>query len=130
MTAPANSHTATSGGLRSARGWIMLCADDYAMTEGVTRSILELASAARLSATSAMTTSRHWPDAAEKLARARDRVSTGLHVNLTLGPPLGPLPRLAPGGKLPTIGDITAQAIGGKLDTTELRAEIAAISLA
>ena len=44
-----------------------LCADDYAMTPGVSRGILEALDAGALSATSVMTTSETWPDAAAAL---------------------------------------------------------------
>ena len=52
------------GGLES---MIILCADDYALTEGVSRAIGELAAAQRLSATSVLVTSAHWPAAAPRL---------------------------------------------------------------
>ena len=49
---------------------IILCADDYALTEGVSRAIGELAAARRLSATSVLVTSAHWPAGAPRLSRA------------------------------------------------------------
>ena len=64
---------------------LILCADDYAMTEGVSQAIEALAEARRISATSAMVTTPHWPTHARRLARLRDRVAIGLHLNLTLG---------------------------------------------
>ena len=65
------------------------------MTEGISRAIGELAAAQRLSATSVMVTSPHWPATAPRLAVHRGHLSIGLHLNLTLGRPLGPMPRLA-----------------------------------
>jgi len=103
---------------------IVLCADDYAMTAGISRSILELAADRKLSATSAMVTSPHWVTAAGDVAKLRAQISVGLHLNLTLGDPLGDMPSLAPTGTLPAIGDVTAKAIGGKLDRAEIEAEI------
>ena len=47
---------------------LILCADDYALTEGVSRAIGELAAARRLSATSVMVTTPHWPAAAPRCA--------------------------------------------------------------
>ena len=82
---------------------IILCADDYAMTEGISRAIGELAAAQRLSATSVMVTSPHWPATAPRLAAHRGHLSIGLHLNLTLGRPLGPMPRLAASGTLPSL---------------------------
>jgi predicted glycoside hydrolase/deacetylase ChbG (UPF0249 family) len=103
---------------------IILCADDYAMTEGVSRAIGELAAARRLSATSVMTTSAHWPRMAPRLLVHRGHLSIGLHLNLTLGRPLGQMPRLAPLGTLPPLGSLTAWALGGVLDAEEIGAEI------
>ena len=82
---------------------IILCADDYAMTEGVSRAIGELAAARRLSATSVHGRPRaHWPAMAPAAAACTAaHLAIGLHLNLTLGAPLGPMPRLAPGGELP-----------------------------
>lgn len=103
---------------------IVLCADDFAMTNGVSRAIIELAEAGRLSATSAMTTSRHWPSHATWLARARDKIAAGLHLNLTLGSPLGPMPAFAPGGRFPSISQVTARALTGRIAMAEVGAEI------
>jgi len=109
---------------RGRRGGVLLCADDFAMTNGVSRAVIELAEAGRLSATSAMTNMAHWPSHATWIARARHQVSVGLHLNLTLGHPLGAMPKLAPDRRLPPIGQVTALAIRGGLDTAEIAAEI------
>jgi predicted glycoside hydrolase/deacetylase ChbG (UPF0249 family) len=103
---------------------IILCADDYALTEGVSRAIGELAAARRLSATSVLVTTRHWPAAAARLAVHRGRLSVGLHLDLTLGRPLGPMPRLAPGGTFPARNALLARALLGLLDTAEIQDEI------
>jgi predicted glycoside hydrolase/deacetylase ChbG (UPF0249 family) len=68
---------------------LILCADDYALTEGVSRAIGELAAARRLSATSAMVTTPHWPAMAPRLAVHRGHLAVGVHLNLTLGAPAG-----------------------------------------
>lgn len=102
---------------------VLLIADDYAMTAGISEAILVLASAGRLSGTSAMTNTRHWPAMAAKLAAARGNIATGVHLNLTLGRPLGSMPRFAPDGVLPSIGDVTARAVTGRLDRSEIEAE-------
>src|SRR5882672_7180961 len=95
---------------------IILCADDYALTEGISRAIGELAAAQRLSATSVLVTSAHWPASAPRLSVHRRHLSVGLHLDLTLGTPLGPMPRLAPAGKFP--------ALLGLLDVEEIKAEL------
>ena len=103
---------------------IILCADDYAMTEGVSRAIGELAAARRLSATSVLSTSPHWPRLAPRLLVHRGHLSIGLHVNLTLGQPLGHMPRLAPQGTFPPLSSLTIWALGGVLNVDEIRAEV------
>jgi chitin disaccharide deacetylase len=113
-----------SPGRRSTTTGVLLCADDYAMTNGISRAIIELAEAGRLSATSAMTTSAHWPSHATWLARVRGQIATGLHLNLTLGQPLGPMPGLTFNRQFPPIADLTARSLSGRLDRAEIAAEI------
>ena len=103
---------------------IILCADDYALTEGVSRAIGELAAARRLSATSAMVTTPHWPAMAQRLIVHRAHLAVGLHLNLTLGGPLGSMPRLAPAGKFPSFYRLFARAFRYGLEGAEVRAEI------
>ena len=105
-------------------GPVILCADDYGMAAGVSRGILELATASRICALSAMVTFERWPQDAGKLAEVRDRVAIGLHLNLTVGRPLGPMPRLAPHGTLPPIGALTRLSLQRQIDPGEIRAEV------
>ncbi|HVB89947.1 MAG TPA: ChbG/HpnK family deacetylase, partial [Beijerinckiaceae bacterium] len=79
----------------------------------------------RLSATSAMTTRPGWPGAARALAGMDRRVCVGLHLDLTLGPPLGSMPSFAPAGAFPTIGRVVASALRRTLPLEEIRQEIA-----
>jgi predicted glycoside hydrolase/deacetylase ChbG (UPF0249 family) len=99
-----------------------LCADDYAMTRGVSRGIIEALDAGSLTATSVMTTSPWWPDSAGDLRRFEAQADIGLHLNLTLGAPLGPMPRFAPDGKLPAIGTLLRPR--QNLPVDEIAAEI------
>jgi predicted glycoside hydrolase/deacetylase ChbG (UPF0249 family) len=103
---------------------IILCADDYALTEGVSRAIGELAAARRLSATSALTTSPHWPAMAQRLVVHRGRIAVGLHLNLTLGAPLGAMPGFAPAGVFPKRNTVIARALLGGIQSREINAEI------
>ena len=103
---------------------IILCADDYALSEGVSRAVGELAAARRLSATSVLVTTRHWPAAAARLAVHRGRLSVGLHLNLTLGHPLGHMPGLARAGTFPGRNALLARALLGLLGTAEIQGEI------
>jgi predicted glycoside hydrolase/deacetylase ChbG (UPF0249 family) len=103
---------------------IILCADDYALTEGVSRAVGELAAARRISATSALVTTSHWPGMAPRLGVHRGRIAIGLHLNLTLGSPLGPMPRLAPKGAFPGRNELLARALLRLVDAEEIGAEI------
>jgi predicted glycoside hydrolase/deacetylase ChbG (UPF0249 family) len=126
MTAPSERAGSRPGPRppQAAPSAIILCADDYAMTEGVSRAIGELAAAQRLSATSVMVTSPHWPAGAPRLAVHRGHLGIGLHLNLTLGHPLGPMPRLAPSGALPSLERLMAWSCFPLLVQAEVRAEI------
>ena len=106
------------------RSTIILCADDYALSGGVSRGIEELAAARRLSATSALVTLDRWPADAAALRPLRGHLSIGLHFNLTLGRPLGPMPKLAPSGASPTLGRLATRALLHALDMSEIKAEI------
>jgi len=103
---------------------VLLCADDFAMTNGVSQSIVELAEAGRLSAVSAFTTTAHWPSHATWIARMRGKVAVGLHFNLTLGSPLAAMPNLAPGATFPTINQLTARSLRGAINLHEIAAEV------
>jgi hypothetical protein len=103
---------------------VVLCADDYGLTEGVSRGILELAEVGRISATSAMVTMPDWPRLAPALRPFRGRIGVGLHLNFTTAAPLGALPRLAPEGRLPALAGLLRAALTGGLNPQEIRAEI------
>ena len=104
---------------------ISLCADDFGLSPGVNRGVLEALAAGRLSATSVMTTRPSWPKGASTLRRIAARADIGLHVNLTLGAPLSFMPRFAPSGHLPDIGRLLRGAHKGDLPELEIRREIA-----
>ena len=103
---------------------VILCADDYALSAGVARAVGELSAARRLSATSVLVTTAHWPGLAPRLSVHRGHLAIGLHFNLTLGAPLGPMRKLAPSGRLPSLSKLLAGAFVGLVDRTEIRAEL------
>src|SRR5262245_19127330 len=103
---------------------VILCADDYALSFGVARAIGELSAARRLSATRVLVTSAHWPGLAPRLSIHRGHLALGLHFNLTLGAPLGPMPRLAPTGRLPSLAKLVGTSLLGLVDRTELEDEL------
>ncbi len=102
----------------------VLCADDYALSPGVDSGIRDALAAGALTATGAMTTRPGWPQAARALAELRVEADVGLHFNLTLGAPLGPMPGLAPEGALPGVGAVIARALRGALPRDEIAAEL------
>lgn len=103
---------------------VVLCADDYGINSGVSRAVVELAEAGRISATSAITASAAWPRAAPALASLRGRIGVGLHVTLTGLAPLGSMPGFAPAGRFPTVGRVISAALAGLLPLDEIAAEI------
>ena len=105
---------------------ITICADDYAIAPGVSRAIRDLAGAGRISATSCMTATRWWE--ADGAAIRDAPIDLGLHLVLTDGPPLGPMPTLAPNGRLPSFPALLRAAWFGRLGAPavvdELRDEL------
>jgi predicted glycoside hydrolase/deacetylase ChbG (UPF0249 family) len=103
---------------------LVLCADDYALTPGVSRSIRELIAARRISATSVMTVSPVWPAEAAALRAISGDADIGLHVTLTDQVPLGVLTAFAPKGRFPSRAETYGAALLRRLPMDEVRAEI------
>lgn len=106
-----------------AKGFI-LCADDFAMTDGVSRAILDLLGRGKLTATGAMTNRPHWRRLAPELAAFAGRADLGLHLNLTCAGPLSPMPRLAPAGTLPGLKEVARAAVASATARAEIASEI------
>ncbi len=104
---------------------IGLCADDYGLSPGVSRSIRELAAAGRITAASAMTVFPDWPEAAAGIRDLAGTVDLGLHLVLTDAPSLTRAEALAPGGRFPPLPRLLARAQAGRLPRAALAAEIA-----
>ncbi len=102
---------------------IAICADDYAISPGVSAAIRELAGEGRISATSAMTASRFWPEEGPRLAPFAARIDLGLHFALTDQLALAPLPGLAPARRLPSLLRLVFAAYVGRLSASEVAAE-------
>ncbi|WP_051953001.1 ChbG/HpnK family deacetylase [Methylocapsa aurea] len=101
-----------------------LCADDFALSPGVSRGILEALAAGRLSATSVMTTRPSWREGARDLRAFKAKADIGLHLNLTLGDPLSAMPNFAASGHLPEINRVLKGARNHDLPEAEIRREI------
>jgi chitin disaccharide deacetylase len=103
---------------------IALCADDYGLSHGVSLGILQALDAGRLTAVSALVNGPRWPAMGRELLRHSANADVGLHFNLTLGRPLGPMPVFAPKGSFPPVSNVIRMALRGKLPIEEIRAEI------
>lgn len=67
---------------------IIVCADDFALNEGVSSAIIELLNNRAISATSCMTTSPLWPEWGPRLQALAATADIGLHLDLTEFTPL------------------------------------------
>ncbi|WP_236783931.1 ChbG/HpnK family deacetylase [Azospirillum humicireducens] len=103
---------------------LLLCADDYGLAPGVNSAIRDLIARGRLTATSVMSLCPHWRPDAAALRALKDKADVGLHFTLTDQPPLGPMPTLAPDGRLPPLGRLMGWAYRGRLNAPAARAEI------
>ncbi len=93
---------------------LVLCADDYAQSAGISQAIRELAHAGRLSATSAMVLSPRWPEDAAALQAERGRIDVGLHLDWT-----SPFARAAGHGM--GLGAAMLRALAGGLKRRQAR---------
>lgn len=64
---------------------IILCADDFGLSNGVSQALLKLVRMKRLSAVSCMVNATHFSLCAKDLIALADEVQIGLHFNLTEG---------------------------------------------
>ncbi len=102
----------------------VLCADDFALTKGVSRGILRLLERGRISATGAMTNRPHWRAMAGELSAFAGRADLGVHLNLTCAEPLTPMPRFAPGGVFAKLPAVLKGGLSYRLPVAELVGEI------
>ncbi len=105
---------------------IAFCADDYGLAPGVSLAIRNLIDQGRLSATSCMTGSPHWPEAAQAIRPLTGKAHIGLHITLSDQRPLTLMPKTAPNGKLPKIEKLIIDSHLGRIDRDEIRGEITA----
>lgn len=105
---------------------LILCADDFGFSRGVSETIAELADAGKLNATCCMTAMPGWPADARLLDDAPDGFQVGLHLTLTGERPLTAMPTLAPDGVLPAIDPLGRMASRGQLPLDEIAAEVTA----
>jgi chitin disaccharide deacetylase len=101
----------------------VLCADDFGMTEAVSRGLMQAACAGRISAASAMSSMPDWRRAAQDWRASRPDVDLGLHLTLTVGGPLGRMERFAGTGEFPDLGVLLRGALSGRLPLGEIEDE-------
>ena len=110
---------------------LIVNADDFGLTSGVNRAILELHRAGLLTSATLMARARRTDEAIE-IARATPSLAVGCHVVLVDGEPVlpaGQLPTLA-GARTkrfhPTLGSFVRRLFAGRLRSDEIEAEAAA----
>jgi len=67
---------------------VILCADDFGISAGVNRAIVDLAAQGRLSAVSCMSAGQAWAEGAKALKPLQGKIDVGLHITLTYLTPL------------------------------------------
>lgn len=103
---------------------VVVCADDYGLSQGIDRAIERLLAAGRLGAVSCLVNAPRWADDGPALASHAGTASLGLHFNLSEGEPLSPAlarhwPRLPPLSRLlldAALHRLPAAAIAAEFD--------------
>lgn len=101
---------------------IILVADDYGLSPGVNRAIIDLAGRGRLSAVSCMSLAPYWEEGAPALKALQGKVAVGLHLTLTYLPPL----TRDMGAHLPGLRSVLINSWARALDLAEVEAELKA----
>ncbi|MEA2707019.1 MAG: hypothetical protein QOH22_1807 [Gemmatimonadaceae bacterium] len=114
------------GSTRSPRR-LIVNADDYGISRGVTTGIIEAAERGVVTAASVIVNLPGFHDAAQR-AGSRPSLSLGLHLNLTAGKPLTAAPSLThrKTGIFYTLPVLVARASVGRIDSSEVMRECAA----
>ncbi|MFA5120874.1 ChbG/HpnK family deacetylase [Zavarzinia sp.] len=109
-------------------GSLVLCADDYGLSDGICDAVDALIAKGRLTATGAMTGLPAWRRRAQGLRRLAEQypVDVGLHLTLTDQRPLTAAAGLADAGALPPVGRLIRGALTGSLPRESIRDELGA----
>ncbi|MBI5120915.1 MAG: ChbG/HpnK family deacetylase [Rhodospirillales bacterium] len=91
---------------------ILLCADDFGLSPGVSQAIAELLGQGRLSAASCMSLAEHWLPTAALLKALEGKAAIGLHLTLTTLPPH------------PSLGELMKRAMTRSLQESDIEAEL------
>ena len=103
---------------------LIVNADDFGFSEGVTQGIIEAHAAGSVTSTSIMANGIAWQVAVAR-ARAARTLGVGLHLNLVQGRPLLRVPSLtdARTGEFHSLGELASRALLRRIDREELEAE-------
>jgi predicted glycoside hydrolase/deacetylase ChbG (UPF0249 family) len=106
---------------------LIVNADDFGLSAGVTAGILEAHAAGTVTSTSMMVGCPGWDDAARK-GRAAPSLGIGLHFNVLVGRPVTSAPSLTDPrtGAFLSLGALVRRALAGRLSRREVAAECAA----
>lgn len=108
---------------------LIVNADDFGLTGGVNRAIVECHQRGVVTSTTLMVNGQAAADAAT-LATANRQLGVGLHLNLTAGPPTLPPEKVSslvgPDGNLPGLKKMLVRLTLGQARTSELEAEVLA----
>jgi predicted glycoside hydrolase/deacetylase ChbG (UPF0249 family) len=103
---------------------LIINADDFGFSEGVTRGIVEAHAAGSVTSASIMANGIDW-DNSVRLARATRTLGFGVHLNLVQGRPLLRVPSLTDPAtnEFYSLGVLALRAMAGRIDRRELEAE-------
>lgn len=103
---------------------LQVSADDYGLAPGVDLAIRGLVADRRLDATSVMALFDDLETEVAALATVAGACRIGLHFTLTDHPPLGPMKKTSPAGRLPSLPRLMALAYARRLEDEEIAAEL------
>lgn len=108
-----------------------MCADDFAISPGTSKTIARLAKGKCINAVSCMAASPHWSEVAPLLDGVEEMdcgdlgpIQIGLHLVLATEKPLGPMSCVDGNGHLPGPDRLLAMVISGLIKSEEFNAEI------
>ncbi|MBU6474968.1 MAG: ChbG/HpnK family deacetylase [Alphaproteobacteria bacterium] len=101
---------------------VILCADDFGISAGVNRAILDLAERGKLSAVSCMSLGEAWAEGAKALKPLAGNIDVGLHLTFTNLPPL----TKAWGEKFPSLKALIVRSWLRRLDAQAVEEEVRA----
>lgn len=110
--------------MATAKQKVILCADDFAISPGVSLAITELIKSGRVTAVSCMSISTFWNTHVSMLRPFKNSIDLGIHFTFTSFKPLGEMAILAPYGALPSYRQLFLRCMGGQLNLEEIKQEM------